>query len=251
MKPFWIAQNPIVTLDFDGCLGDPFVPKLKLIKDWFGVNATPEQTRKSGFLALMKQLGSKENYDTFMTRLNEELIMEFEVQPYCLEMLKKLHTEGYRFAVITSREDESKKAMERFLAKHYKGIIDYAHHTNELSSGKSKAGFVAKLKSRIHLDDDLYKLEAIAGLPVELFYLRNRGNAHMPLPANYKGRVIEIKDWRQFYQEIIRIKLMHEAICKANEWENKWSNVSKIFKFWKEDEQRAEQLIKQYTKEAA
>lgn len=228
--PKYVAQNIIVSLDFDGVIAHGLEVKLKYAKKWFGVNLSLEQTKEKGFNELMRRLGRKDiNYRSLMNPLNEKHIMEYKVPFGCRDALSKLFNEGFRFVVVTSRNDHDFPYAIKFIKYAFGDIIKYIHNTRN----ESKGGFIRKLKPRVHVDDDLKKLLQIEGFPVELLYYRQPENYHENVPVLHRSKIIEIKDWNQFYTFLHVLKEIHEAICWFNKWENKYSNIGKIYTYYK------------------
>lgn len=244
--PKHIAKNIILTIDFDGVIGHGLKLKLKYAKEWFGVDLRLDQTKAKSFDALMKSLGKTENYRSLMDPVNEQHIMEYEIPPGCIHVLEKLYSEGFRFAIVTSRNNHDYHYCKLFVKEKLGDLIKYIHNTRN----EPKDKFVRKLKSRIHIEDDIYKLEALKDVPVELCYYRQPENSGKDLPS-IEHRIVEIKEWQEFYQYCHFVKDMHEAICYYNDWPNKWSTVSQIFRFWRENDVKCEALLRDYKKKDA
>lgn len=204
----YVAKNIIVSLDFDGVLAHGLNAKLKYAKKWFGMNLSLSQTKKLGFEALAHHLGKDVNYRSLMDPLNEEHIMEYEVPSGCVSVLKKLHSEGFRFVIITSRNDHDYPYAVKFVKHKFGHLIKYVHNTRN----QPKSEFVRHLHPRVHVDDDLRKLVDLSGESLSLFYYRQPENSHVNLPIG-TNRIKEVHNWGQFYDFCHELKVLHEAVC--------------------------------------
>lgn len=219
----YIANNIIVSLDFDGVLAHGLNAKLKYAKKWFGMNLSLSQTKKPGFEALAKHLGKDINYRSLMDPLNEDHIMEYEVPHGCISALKKLHSEGFRFVIITSRNDHDYPYAVQFVKHKFGHLIKYVHNTRE----EPKNAFVRRLHPRIHIDDGLKKLKELVGEALSLLYYRQPENAHENLPLG-TTRIKEVHNWGQFYDYCHELKVLHEAVCWKFELVNDYRHNTQI-----------------------
>ena len=219
-----IAKNIIISLDFDGVLAHGLRIKKKYSYEWFGMNLSLSQTKKEGFEALAHQLGKKDiNYRSLMDPLNEKHIMEYEIPPGCIHILKKLHSEGFRFVIITSRNDHDYPYAKQFVKHKFGHLIKYIHNTRN----KPKNEFVRKLHPRVHIDDGLKKLIELTNEPIGLCYYRQPENSHINLPLG-TSRIKEINRWEEFYNFCHELKTMHEAICWKYELNNNYRHNTQI-----------------------
>lgn len=217
----FIAKNIIVSLDFDGVLAHGLDIKKKYAKEWFGMHLHLEQTKKDGFEKLVKETRRKNiNYRSLMDPLNEKHIMEYKIPHDCIKVLTQLHKEGFRFVIITSRNDHDYPYAKKFVSHHFGHIIKNIYNTRN----KSKDEFVKKLKPRIHMDDGYKKLLEIQDNPIHCLFYRQPENFHVS-----QNKFKEIQSWKEFYNECHRIKSLHEVICKKYNIENNYHNISKIF----------------------
>jgi len=162
----------IISLDFDGVLAQGFDVKKKYAKKWFGVEITPDSSKKEGFNTLMKTLSKNINYRDLMDPLNELHIMEYTLPQGCVEVLNRLFTQNCRFVVITSRNEHDYPYAVKFIKKNLDGLIKYIHNTKN----EPKNRLIERIRPRVHVDDDLTKLEEIRQFPVELIYFRQIEN---------------------------------------------------------------------------
>jgi hypothetical protein len=221
----YVAKTIIASIDFDGVLAQGVNAKIKYAKKWFGVDLTLEQTKKQGFNALMQKLGKQHTYRDLMDPLNEEHIMEYEVSGDCIPVLKKLYAMGFRFMIITSRNQHDYPYAVQFVAAKFPDLIEKIHNTRD----EPKTKFVQRLKPRVHIDDDIKKLKQIEECPIELIYYRQSENVNKELPAGDKQRIHEAKNWTDISILLEQIKISHEAICWKNRWANKWYMIDKIW----------------------
>ncbi len=244
-RPRWVARNIIVSLDFDGVLALAHDAKIKYAKEWFGLTLHYGRTKKDDFDRAAHKAGLHLDYRTdFCDRLNAEHLMEYTIPPYCRATLRTLHAHGFRFVVITSRNDWELKQAKRFIKRHFAGLINYVHHT----SNEPKAYFVKKLHPRIHLDDDLYKLEELSECPVEPYWFRQPENAHH---TNRNRRIKSVPDWQDFRRRCFRLQQLHEAICWRHGIKNSWHNLKHIYeRLHQLSEREREQLLAEYARSA-
>lgn len=207
----------LISLDFDGVLGIGVEVKRKYATLWYNIDLTLEQTKQSSFDALMEEKNLSFKYMDFMDKLQEH-IGEFEILPYCKETLKRLHEKGFRFIIITSRNEYHFSFAKKFVDEAFPGLIDSIHNTHL----EPKDKFVRELKPRIHLDDDLHKLIEIQDEPVSLAYFRQPENAHK---ENTQDNVREIRSWPEFEGYVLYIHKLHEAICQQHNIDNTWHNL--------------------------
>ncbi len=233
-KPY-IADYFIIGIDFDGVLAQNYKAKIKYAKELFNLNLKLGQTKKEGFEKLISSLGKDLSYAEF-TKAVVKRTLEYELPLNCKEVLFKLFKENFRFTVITSRTDEEYPYAEAFIKQNYGNLISNMHNVSfSDSKNKKKIGlrekfyFVKKLRPRIYIDDDLYKLKALENLPVELFYCRQPENLDKNLNIFDKRRINEFNDWVELYTKVIQIKRLHEAVCWKYKLKNTFSNLIEIF----------------------
>lgn len=173
----------------------------------------------------MQKLGKQHTYRDLMDPLNEEHIMEYEVPGDCIPVLKKLYAMGFRFMIITSRNQHDYPYAVQFVAAKFLDLIEKIHNTRN----EPKTKFVQRLKPRVHIDDDIKKLKQLEECPIELIYYRQPENVNQELSVGDKQRIHEAKNWSDVFILLEQIKRSHEAICWKNRWENKWYMIEKIW----------------------
>lgn len=171
-------------------------------------------------------------------------ILEFILAPYCKAAMENLFRQSFRFVVVTSRPGYLLSACKAFIDAH-KLPISRVHNTEYMDKWICK-----KLRARAMLDDGLDKLAAIRDAPVRLFFLRQPWNTHQKIGFLY-GKITEIGSWEDFYNHMIYMKKMHEAICFFNGWENNFLNVAKIAGFWDANKNICERYLNEYQKKIA
>lgn len=205
----YIADYTIISLDFDGVLAHGIELKQKYAREWYHVYLTLADTKRDDFNSLVKKRGLKfVDYDKFMLAVNKVHMDEYKIQPHCLSSLKTLYHQGFRFVVITSRDDEIFPYAGQFLAKNFGGIIKYVHNTNNTP----KDELALRLHVLAHMDDGLNKLVELKQTPLELLYYRQPENTHKNLPVG-ETRIKEIFNWQEFYNYLLYMRMLHEAIC--------------------------------------
>ncbi len=256
---FYASDYIIVGLDFDGVLAQGLNTKIKYAKKWFDLDLKLGQTKKEGFNKLVKSLGRTDlAYSDLTKDLMKQYTLEYEVPLDCKEVLGKLFLENFRFCVITSRTNEEYPYAEAFIKENYGNLIENIHnespHPNPENrweiKKREKSYFVHYLKPRIYIDDDIEKLKALRNYPVELFYCRQPENFDKDLGILEKIRIQEFNDWSKFYDMVIQIKDLHEAICWKFGIVNKFSNLTKIYReFHKLSCYQKENLLLEYNQE--
>lgn len=222
-NPPHIAKHPVVSLDFDGVLAHAYPLKVKYAKEWFGVKLELSQTKEKAFDELMKRKGLPYRYRTDLAaRLNKEHLMEYAVPKGCKKALHALEKEGFRFVVVTSRNDWELKRSKLFLKKRFGGLITHVHNTSD----EPKDRFVRRLHTRIHLDDDLFKLKALAGCATELCWYRQPENHHLNTRSQ---RITQIHNWEEFAHHCRALRELHEAVCWRFGIKNTWHHAHEIF----------------------
>jgi phosphoglycolate phosphatase len=133
-----------VLFDFDGTLGDTFLQGfeiLNILAGEFGFRPLPhgdlQYARDLSTSGLMKHLGiSRMKLHKISKRGTEEIgkridsVQSFEGVP---EMVRQLHTAGFRLGVLTSNSEENVRA---FLKKHQLELFDFIESSSKLL-GKS------------------------------------------------------------------------------------------------------------------
>jgi len=164
-----------IGLDFDGFLACGYKVKIKYAEEWFGLELQPRQTKKREFERLARQRGLKITYRDLMDPLNEQHIREYEVPDCAVPVLSRLHDAGFRFPVVTSRNDHDFPYALQFLDAHYKGLIDTVINTRN----QPKRQTLISLGAVAHVDDDVDKLLELPGLFLRILY-RQPENDHIP-----------------------------------------------------------------------
>lgn len=238
----YIANNIIVSLDFDGVVGHGLEVKKKYAKEWFGVDLKLHQTKKEGFEDLMKSLGREEiNYRSLMDKVAEEHTNEYKIIPGTKLALNSLYDQGFRFIIITSRNDHDYPYAKKFVEEEYGKLIKNIYNTKN----KPKTEFAEKLKPRIHMDDDIVKLTELEMQPVEKLFYRQPENEHMNFSDYSNYEIKEIKNWSEFYLHCLNLKERDEAICWKYKIENKWNNIGLIHEIIAK-ENNLDELVKEY-----
>ena len=127
-----MANYFVVSIDFDGVLAHGISAKIKYAKKWFGVDLRFSETKKEGFESLMKKIGKTVTYRDLMDRLNEEHIMEYLAPDNCVNVLSSLFREGYRFAVVTSRNEHDFPYAVKFITENLSQYNVYFFKTTYL-----------------------------------------------------------------------------------------------------------------------
>jgi hypothetical protein len=215
----------VVSLDFDGVLALGWQVKVRYAKDWFGLDLALDRTKRKGFEELVKHLGRTDvSYTLLMDRINRDHIMEYAVPDGCKAALASLYRQGFRFVVVTSREDHEFPPAQAYVKQHFGDIIQYMHNTKN----EPKGSFMKRLHPRIHIDDDAKKLLDLYDFPVELVYYRQHENDHQDVSET---RIVEMKSWKDFKEYCLILRRMHDAICAEYGLRNTYRDVEKIFAY--------------------
>lgn len=238
-KPRYIANTFIVTIDFDDTLAYRQHLKVMFAEKLFGINITLEQGKEDTF-----PLGAAKYRQ--MKPYIERAVDQYLPMPNCKDVLMRLYQLSFRFAVVTSRirksehEDDLTPAI-KFIRQHQLPI-KFFHATN----GFPKDYVCNKLHSRAMIDDIYKNLQALHGTHVRAYFLLHPWNAR-EIPAITDQDIMVVSSWLQFYDEMLHLKELHEAICFFNGWENNMYNVPKIAAFARRADE--EKLIGEYKKE--
>lgn len=236
-RPRHVAKHFIVALDFDGTVANGDAARIAATKDLFGIDVSCKQiTRNSSPLR-------KEQYERMTTLSGTKDYMRhyYELLPHVRDVLYELHHEGFRFAVVTSRPKEIMPALKWYIAQEHLPIS----HVHNTSHGP-KESLVKRLRARVFLEDTLSKLEHIQHAPVELAYLRTPANSHDDVPLMRRGRIHQVRNWKEFRNYCLYVKNMHEAICKYHNWRNDFWRVQDIFTFWRSQRDLCNRLYLSY-----
>jgi hypothetical protein len=217
-------EKLIVALDFDGTIASGEKAKIKYARQFFNINIRPDQTTKDTF-----PLGG-EKYMELMRYVATHAIMEYELESGVKEVLQRLYCLGFRFVVITSRFDgpggEEFAACIRF-CKHNSLPITYFHNTN----GLSKHELCQRLHARAMIDDTCSKLLLLQGTYAQLFFLRQPWNVHELSLAKSSSFINVLRNWKDFYVSMLKLKELHDLIAKKIGIKNKWSNLDQIVNY--------------------
>jgi len=236
--PKHIAQNIIVTLDFDGCIAIGDKTKVRCAKLYHNIDIHPNQITKGTY-----PLGPAK-YKELMAKVTIEHINEYELDPQCKEVLNYLFVQGFRFAVVTSRSGPELEAAKAF-SKYHKLPIKYFHATNN----NPKDIICKKLCSRAMIDDTFSKLVELLDTPLTLFFLKRIWNENELFNAS--NNIVSISSWNEFAQRLIELRELHEAVCYYNNWKNNFGSVKQISQFIIENPQLAHDYLRKYNKMVA
>ncbi|MBU1199143.1 MAG: HAD family hydrolase [Nanoarchaeota archaeon] len=235
-----IAKNIIVALDFDGCIAYGEKAKIHYANKLFGINPNRDQIVKATF-----PLGGKK-YRELMDHVATEGIMEYELAPDVHHVLRKLYSEGFRFAIVTSRLEYGSyrelSACKKF-CRYHNLPIKYFYNTND----NPKEIICRKLHSRAIIDDTLFKLRDLMNSDMNLFFLRQRWNSHESVHLSEKNMIFEIGSWQEFYEKLHAMRRLHESVCLALNIDNNWSNLSKIVSFIRQNPGKANEYYRKYS----
>jgi predicted kinase len=238
-----ISDYLVVSLDFDGVIGLGSDVKKRYAEKWYGAELLDHQIKERAFDELLSAKGIK--YRDFMDRINEDHILEYKVAEGALEALELLHLQGFRFPIITSRNEHDVQYARHFVQERLKGIILPSYVLN--TAGKPKEELIMKIHPRAHIDDDLSKLRDISTAPIELFYFRQPENFHQQVQPDDPSRIIETHSFDDLYHQMMTLRKCHEAVCFINEVENRKENIPQIYKALQEVKNDGiEELLKHY-----
>ena len=261
-RPSHVAQNIIVGLDFDGTIAYGQHLRIWYAKNFYNTNLTLQQTTHKGW---PKELG-EEKYLRMALAVENEYMMNHILAPGCREVLTQLHSQGFKFAVVTARilTEELIKAkiktidIKRKAAKYNEGVaavnfithhklpVDYIHFTNQ----NPKEWLCSKLHARAFIDDGIKYLVSLRETFVKPFFILQPWNIEEARQIPASG-VTPVKNWIEFGRWLLYIKQVHEAICYFNKWENAYFNLPKIAAFWKSYPDKCNAHLQEYKKEKA
>ncbi|MBN2458950.1 hypothetical protein JXB28_01585 [Candidatus Woesearchaeota archaeon] len=214
-------ENIIVVLDFDGTIALGERAKIKYSKEFFALKVDNRHITRDTY-----PLG-REKYEQLMKYVTTQGIMEFDLERGVGRFLRKLYSEGFRFAIVTSRHDTPERpelsACIRY-CRHHGLPIDYFHNTNDLP----KNVICDRLHARAIIDDTLKKLLELRGTSLELFFLTQTWNSHEHSQAYRTPEIKVVRSWKEFYKGMVKLKERHEFIARKLGISNSWNNLSKI-----------------------
>lgn len=271
-RPPHVAQNIIVGLDFDGTISYSFHLRVAYARREWGFNLPINKVIRDTW---PMEYGM-DKYWQMADAVDNGKINEHQLMPGCREVLTSLHSQGFRFAVVTKRgpirkanvktgvvfgkeKPESKfvrltesysDVAPMWFIKHHGLPIDYYHATDHDHDLKKKWEVCKKLYARAFLDDDLKILYGLVENPTfaKPFFIRQPWNTDQPTPPSSSG-IITVTNWNQFGKWLIDIKQMHEAICYFNRWENAYYNLPRVAAFWKANRVACEKYLEAYKRE--
>lgn len=236
-QPF-IAKNVIVGLDFDGTIAYGAHVRVWYAKKFYGASLTAQQILGETW---PKELG-KDRYRQMADAADGEYMGLQQLAPGCKDVLSELYTQGFRFAVVTSRARKLIGPAEAFI-RHHGLPISYFHATDHTP----KDYLCSKLHARAFFDDGLYNLKPLTETFVKPFFLRQPWNGHEPTPPGSSG-IATVASWQEFGRQLLLLKEMHEAICRFNKWENAYYNIARIAAFWKSHPDKCSAYLHEYKK---
>lgn len=262
-RPSHIAQNIIVGLDFDGTVSYSAHLRVAYAKKYFRTAISLQQTTREKW---PEALGEDKYWEAALAADND--VEEHIPAPGCKEVLMQLHSEGFRFAIVTARKlpDEAYKAINklnikrgnaelleqaavaRFISAHHLPV-DYVHHVKQ-TPNDTKDYLCWQLHARAFIDDSLKYLVPLRGTFVKPFFILQPWNIEEAQNIPGSG-ITPVTNWYKFGKELLYIKQMHEAICYFSKWQNAYFNLPKIDYFWKSNPELCNRHFEDYRKEEA
>lgn len=269
-RPSHVAQNIIVGLDFDGTVSYSFHLRVAYARREWGFDLPISKVMSETW---PREYGMDKYWQMAVTVDNEE-IAHHQVAPGCKEVLTYLHSQGFRFAIVTKRgptrwanvktgavfgretpkskfvkiTESSQDIAPVWFIKHHGLPIDYYQATDHDHDLKKKWQVCMKLHARAFLDDDL---KISYGLVenhtfAKPFFIKQPWN--QPIPPEESG-ITTVANWADFGRHLLNLKDMHEAICYFSRWENAYYNLPRIAAFWKANPAVCRKHIEDYKKE--
>jgi uncharacterized HAD superfamily protein len=238
-KPPHVAKNIIVGLDFDGTIAYDAHIRVWYAKKFYSKRITEQQILKETWPF------DEDSYRKMADAVHTEYVDEHIVAPHCAEVLHRLYRQGFRFAVVTSRDTKMVWAAKGFISKRHLPI-KFLHGTDS----NPKDYLVKKLHARAFLDDSVYKLVPLVGSFVAPFYIRQPWNVHEPIPGNSSG-ITMVSDWLEFEKWLLHIKIMHEAVCFFNKWNNDFLHTAQIATFARTHPEETLRMVEEYKRTTA
>lgn len=259
-RPSHVAQNIIVGLDFDGTVSCSAHLRVEYAKVKFGATISLQQTSHKKW---PKQLGEDKYWEAAL--FADNAIERHILVPGCKEVLMRLRSKGFRFAIVTARKLPAEAyrvisklnlkagnvqlleqaAVARFISAQSLPV-DYLHHVTQ-GPNDTKDYLCGKLRARAFIDDSIKYLLPLRGTFVQPFFLRQPWNVHEQALAAGSG-VKAVNNWLEFENQLLSLKQMHEAICYFNRWENAYYNVARIATFWKSHPDKCNAYLEEYKK---
>jgi uncharacterized HAD superfamily protein len=180
-----------IGIDFDGVIIDSSKLKIKIAKELFGFELTPETANKENILS--RGVDLKTYSDTFKKIILQERSDEVDSVPYAKEIIDKLFNNN-KIYIITSRHNEEVPYVHQMLKNR---SIKYNYLINTYDQSKEEA--CLKNRIRIYLDDGVKKLEQIRNGYTKLFLLTKSDNENINIVDD---RIQRVSDWKDFYNKI-------------------------------------------------
>ncbi len=185
-----------IGLDFDGVISDAGKLKSDGALRLYGLDIPPEKFKRElvvGEGHLTEEQYSELQriiYGTEEVGFLMELVEEFKLH------LDKLLEDGHTVIVITSRTEESLE-----VARKWARMQDL--HLEFVGTGKdlSKAAAASRAGCNVFVDDDLDKLEPLAGAVPYLFHFGWGYNEH--IDASHVA--LRVNSWKELYEQIAMI----------------------------------------------
>lgn len=185
-------------MDFDDVIASTIHLKHRMAKEMFGVDGIPSHRFKEGWVVGDGYM-TREQYRKLMNTVCGDKTIGLEAAPVkdVEAWLPKLHHDGHRLVVITSRE-----GPELEVVKEWCQTRGYKFEYISVGYGKDKKEAAKDLL--VYLDDDLTKLLHLIGIVPHLYLFNqdhNRGVADLP------ESIKRINSWEEFYKEITLLNI--------------------------------------------
>lgn len=181
-----------IGLDFDGVISDCGRLKSDAAKILYEVEIPPERFKTE--LVVGEGILTLEQYRHLQRQIygTRELGLLMKPVNGVLDYLPQLQQEGHQLRCITSRYEE-----EADIAREWLSQCNLSLPITAVGGRTKKAEACQNLE--IYIDDDLDKLEPLAGIVPHLFLFSWGYNQHIDVPAGLAQRV---DSWKDFYENI-------------------------------------------------
>ena len=184
------GEKGVLGLDFDGCIAYGANAKIRFAKETWGLELAIEQTTEEVF-----PLGPQ-RYRQMMDIVARKLD-EYELAPYCKEVLEGLAKADLGLAVVTSRYDYELEAAKWFIKNHRLPISDIRN-----TKGGGKRATCNEVGAVAFLEDSLWKLVELKDTGIALYFMKQGWNVHEQPKASQLEFVVSVNDWQHFYSHV-------------------------------------------------
>ena len=188
-----------IGIDFDGVVADNVGLKIDYIRENFGIILTSSECKRE--IAVARGVPNDEYTKMLELIYNDpEVSLKAKEIPGALEKIRMLQAEHNYIEITTSRYDQGRENIQRWLEIRNAADIPVTNTSN-----KSKKEFCRGCD--IFVDDDLDKLEDLVGVVPHLFLFDMPYNQHVQVPEEKGSKIARAYGWSGFYEDVRRLSM--------------------------------------------